>query len=121
MSDDTRVVFDEAALKELFESPEGPIGKFLKRTSIKVVRRAKRLAPVDTGRLRSSIVDEISRDSRGLVARVGTDVKYAARIEFGFSGKDSLGREYNQAAQPFLRPAVAQVTGGSFEGLVADA
>jgi hypothetical protein len=33
------------------------------------------------------------------------DKPYAARIEFGFHGTDSLGRKYNQAAQPYLRPA----------------
>lgn len=33
---------------------------------------------------------------------------YAARMEYGFSGKDSLGREYNQAGNGFLRLAVQQ-------------
>lgn len=37
---------------------------------------------------------------------IGTDVEYARRIEFGFVGADSLGRVYNQAAQPYLRPAL---------------
>lgn len=36
---------------------------------------------------------------------VGTDVPYAARIEFGFAGQDSLGRTYSQSPQPYLRPA----------------
>jgi HK97 gp10 family phage protein len=39
---------------------------------------------------------------------IGTNVKYARRIEYGFVGKDKLGRNYNQAAQPYLRPAVEQ-------------
>jgi HK97 gp10 family phage protein len=37
---------------------------------------------------------------------VGTNLDYARRIEFGFSGADSLGRVFNQPAQPYLRPAV---------------
>ena len=37
---------------------------------------------------------------------IGTKVDYARRIEFGFVGPDSLGRNYNQAAQPYLRPAL---------------
>ena len=37
---------------------------------------------------------------------VGTDVPYGPRIEFGYVGRDSLGRYYSQASQPFLRPAV---------------
>ncbi len=36
--------------------------------------------------------------------RIGSNVEYALRIEFGFNGQDSLGRTYNQAAKPFLRP-----------------
>lgn len=36
---------------------------------------------------------------------VGTNVAYAARIEFGFVGADSLGRKYHQPANAYLRPA----------------
>lgn len=32
--------------------------------------------------------------------------KYARRLELGFAGVDSLGRHYNQAPRPYLRPAV---------------
>lgn len=108
-----RVVFDEAALRQLFESPDGPTGKDLVKRALRVQRRAKQIAPVDTGRLRSSVEREVGRDSRGLVARIGTDVEYAARIEFGFVGPDSLGRVYAQAAQPFLRPALSAAASAS--------
>jgi HK97 gp10 family phage protein len=37
---------------------------------------------------------------------VGTNLDYARRIEFGFSGADSLGRVFNQPAQAYLRPAL---------------
>lgn len=30
---------------------------------------------------------------------IGTNVKYARRIEFGFVGKDKIGRKYNQKGQ----------------------
>lgn len=36
---------------------------------------------------------------------VGTNVEYARRVEFGFVGKDKLGRQYNQAAKPYLYPS----------------
>jgi hypothetical protein len=39
------------------------------------------------------------------VVFVGTNLAYAAREEFGFVGKDSLGRTYDQEAHPYLRPA----------------
>jgi HK97 gp10 family phage protein len=37
---------------------------------------------------------------------VGTNVEYARRLELGFAGADSLGRMFNQPAQPYLRPAL---------------
>jgi hypothetical protein len=33
----------------------------------------------------------------------GTNLEYAARVEFGFAGADKLGRIYNQPADPYLR------------------
>lgn len=40
-----------------------------------------------------------------VVYKVGTDLEYAARVEFGFTGPDSLGRVYNQQPRAYLRPA----------------
>lgn len=91
------VVFNPEAMAELFFSVEGPVAKELARKAIQVDRRAKRLCPVDTGRLRSSIGNQLGRDAIGLVAIVGTDVEYAPYVELGTS---------KMAAQPFLRPAL---------------
>jgi hypothetical protein len=61
----------------------------------------------DTGRLVGSIA--VQFDKGGLSAKIGvadvTRLKYARRLEFGFIGKDAKGREYSQAARPFLMPA----------------
>lgn len=38
--------------------------------------------------------------------KIGTTVVYAPRVEFGFTDKDSLGRQYNQPAKSFLRTAL---------------
>ena len=38
--------------------------------------------------------------------KTGTSVVYAPRVEFGFSGEDSLGRVYDQPAKSFLRSAM---------------
>lgn len=91
------IVFDERALAELFDSPDGPVGKELARRAVRVETAAKRRAPVDTGRLRSSISRELGIDNRGLRARIGTDVDYAIYVEFGTS---------RARAQPYLRPAL---------------
>jgi HK97 gp10 family phage protein len=60
----------------------------------------------DTGTLARSIHTETLKSSRSYVeVTTGTDVVYAARIEFGFMQADKLGRHYNQPAQPYMRPA----------------
>jgi hypothetical protein len=43
-----------------------------------------------------------------MTVKIGSSVVYAARVEFGFVGKDSLGRNYNQAAKPYMRPAITE-------------
>ena len=84
----------------LFESEDGAVAKELVKIALKVEAGAKRRCPVDTGRLRSSITHELRVDAEGLHAVVGTDVEYAAYVEFGTS---------RMHAQPFLRPALDEV------------
>jgi hypothetical protein len=48
----------------------------------------------------------IGAHSDPLTVQVGTNVPYAARIEYGFVGKDVMGRRFHQPAQPYLRPAI---------------
>lgn len=91
------VQIDQGALDELFSSPSGEVAKDLQRRALQVDRAAKRLCPVDTGRLRSSITNELGTDADGLVAVVGTDVEYAPHVELGTS---------RMAAQSFLLPAL---------------
>lgn len=89
--------FDDDAWDALVTGPASEVGKDLKRRALQVERAAKRLAPVDTGRLRSSITNELGAEGDDLVARIGTDVDYAAYVELGTS---------RAPAQPFLRPAL---------------
>ncbi len=93
----TVVKLDHAAIDRLFRSEAGPAGKLLARKAVQVEGAAKRLCPVDTGRLRSSISHELAVDGRGLVAFIGTNVEYAIYVE--------LGTRF-QPAQPYLRPAL---------------
>lgn len=44
--------------------------------------------------------------ARPLTVRIGSNVVYAARVEFGFVGADSLGRVYNQPPKSYLRAGV---------------
>lgn len=97
------VRIDPAKVRMLLEGPQGPVAKELERIAVGVERDAKRLCPVDTGRLRSSITHVTGVDGRGLVAKVGTNVDYALPVEMGTS---------KSRAQPFLRPALRGRTAG---------
>lgn len=67
------------------------------------------LTPVVTSRLKNSIQGQpklqddmiwsVVRNGLVIIGTVGTNVPYAARIEFGFVGADKLGRNYNQAGK----------------------
>lgn len=68
---------------------------------------ARPLAPYLTGTLRRSIRTELMQESETkMIAHVGSSEPYARRMELGFVGTDSLGRRYNQAPRPYLRPAL---------------
>lgn len=47
----------------------------------------------------------IAEDHLSHAVVVGTNVKYARRVEHGFYGPDKLGRVYAQPGKPFLYPA----------------
>lgn len=55
---------------------------------------AKRLCPVDTGRLRNSIAHQLMNDEDAVI--IGTNVEYGPYVELGTS---------RQREQPYLRPA----------------
>jgi HK97 gp10 family phage protein len=69
----------------------------LERFALDVQNRARELCPVDTGRLRSSVIHTMGTDEHGPYADIGTNVEYAPYVEFGTS---------HSAAQPYLRPAL---------------
>ena len=91
--------------------------------ALKIVNPAKKNAPVVTGTLRRSLhigghtdltggLPEGAKDlgqgemsGLNVQVKIGTDLSYAARIEYGFTGTDSLGRHYTQPPEPYLRPA----------------
>lgn len=98
----TRIVFDDDGLNDLFAGPDSAVGKFVAKLTIRVNGGAKRLAPVDTGRLRSSIAWEIGQEGTFIVGRVGTNVHYAPYLELGTR---------KMRARPFLRPALAAAGG----------
>lgn len=54
--------------------------------------------------LLNSISHEIVEpNEHEVIGAVGTNMEYAARLEFGFKDTDSLGREYDMEPRPYLR------------------
>lgn len=124
------VILNPAALAILLKSPAGPVGTDLIRRCIRVQNQARlnasgRPGPrVQTGRLRASITYRILSGPEGIYGEVGTNVEYAAGLEYGNPPhlirprtKQALywqGAEYPVAyvnhpgnpPYPFLRPAV---------------
>lgn len=67
---------------------------------------AKRLCPVDTGRLRNSI----SHDNDDNAVTVGTNVDYAIYVEMG---------TVHSRAQPYLKPAIVDHL-DEYKGIIKD-
>lgn len=96
----TEFRLNRRALDEILTDSNGPVARELERRAVQVERRAKRMCPVDTGRLRASITHALEGKGAGknLSAIVGTNVDYAVFVEFGTS---------RTPAQSFLRSALA--------------
>ena len=92
--------FNDSALRAILQGPSGPVARDLAKKALFVESAAKQLAPVDLGRLMSSITHEITQDGQGLVAYIGSNVEYAIYQE--------LGTRY-MAAQPYLIPALSRL------------
>ena len=107
--------------KIVFTAIVGRVIDALEVSAKLVEDNAKLLCPVDTGRLRESIIHKV--DQQELIAKVGTPVEYAPFIEFGTGehAENGQGRKggwfytddkgethftYGNKPQPFLRPAL---------------
>ncbi|WP_256096566.1 HK97 gp10 family phage protein [Streptomyces sp. LUP30] len=114
----------ERGLRRFFGRMSDDVARAVDRTRIDVQNEARRRAPVDTGRLRSSIVSRTEGGGRNLGYVVGSNVNYAAAVEYGTS-PHVIKPKYKKAlywpgaahpvaqvnhpgtrAQPFLRPAI---------------
>lgn len=61
-----------------------------------------------SGDLQGSFKFVVKTGIISVALRVFTDNPYAARLEFGFIGTDSLGRNINQGPRPYWRPVIAK-------------
>jgi HK97 gp10 family phage protein len=82
----------QANMEQIVRDLSGqPMLDAMRRVVLLVQNRAKTLAPVDTGRLRASIMPEVrASEPNKIVGVVGSNVKYAPYMELGtgvFAGK----------------------------------
>lgn len=97
----------EKEIEEFFRRVPEAVGKRVLMTAMKAGALVVRnnivpIAPYLTGVYRDSIgIEEMPEQ---LAVATGTDLPYGPRLELGFVGVDSLGRHYNQPAQPHFRP-----------------
>lgn len=86
-------------LKKLEEKSNQAIVMSMKKATVKAVSEAKKLCPVKTGRLRSSITGETRQEKNEVFGIVGTNVEYAPPVEYGTS---------RMRAKPYLFPGIQQ-------------
>lgn len=84
--------------QETLEAFEQATETALEEVGLAAEGYAKRLCPVDTGRLRNSITHTADKKT----AYIGTNVEYGPYVELGTS---------RQKAQPYLKPAVLDHVG----------
>lgn len=74
----------EALQKKLSaETIKTPLGQAIKKITLFTEREAKKAAPWQTGRLRSSITSRIESTPIAPFGVIGTNVKYAEFVEYG--------------------------------------
>lgn len=120
--------------RRMSDTMRGPtLKRALVAGALLMVNKAKANAPYKTGNLRRSLHvggegvggSTTGTDIGGQVigrdfveVKIGTNVRYARRLEFGFAGADRLGRTYNQPARPYLRPAIESEKGAAAREIV---
>lgn len=82
-------------IKQFLSAMNGAKAKGLETIGLLAEGYAKKLCPVDTGRLR----DSITHVQSGNDEYIGTNVEYGPYVEMGTS---------KQVAQPYLRPAATE-------------
>jgi hypothetical protein len=77
------VRLNQRAIQDQLTGQNGAIARDLLRRGQRVQNKARRLAPVDRGRLRGSITTEVRGSGRGLEVRVGSNLDYAVYVHEG--------------------------------------
>lgn len=85
--------------KEVLSELEKAYERALTRIGMQAEGYAKKECPVDTGRLRNSITNEIEKNEKAVY--IGTNVEYGKFVELGARGR---------TPKPYLKPAATEHT-----------
>lgn len=116
------------AVSQWIDRAHGLARAALQATAQDALARVKELTPVKTGYLRSnwtvsdgsavvtiqgdraaSSQEVIQRLQLGQPCTILNDLKYAARVEFGFVGTDKRGRHYNQPGVGMMQQTISEM------------
>jgi hypothetical protein len=120
-----------AKFRALADDIKGPALEAATRAAALPVLNQVRITEPEGGRTpyksgtyrRSFAMETVEKSSERCRVEVGTDAPQARRLEYGFVGADKLGRVYNQAARPHIRPALDENKGAAvdeFRGAIGD-
>lgn len=102
MSASTSISISPQEMQRLLGGPKGAVWADIQMRGNRVLRQARRIAPVDQGALRSSITLEM-RSVQGVpVAIVGSSLKYALYVHEGTG-------LYSKRSPGYIRPVRASV------------
>jgi len=99
---------NRAEMNRMLEGRSGPVTLYVANYGREVQGAAKRLVPVVSGRLKSSIRSRLVRTGRGWGVEVGSEEPYASWIEDGKRRDPRSGRviRVKVGPRPFMRRAV---------------
>lgn len=120
-----------AKFRSLAEDIKGPALEAATRAAALPVLNQVRITEPEGGRTpyksgtyrRGWHLETVEKTPERCTVIVGNDQPQGPRLEFGFVGRDVLGRFYNQAARPHIRPALDENKKPAlqeFRGAVAD-
>ena len=101
-------------LADYGEQTRDDIVDLINKSVINIERKAKRNAPVNVGRLRSSIATELVDNEKKPFAQVVVNARYAPYVEFGTKSKARIPAGLEGYAQQF------KGGNGSFDDLLAN-
>ena len=94
-------------LRRAPEMAQAEMAISMQRATYRVETEAKRRAPVDTGRLRSSLTSRVRRGASSVEGTVGTRLHYAPYMEYGrgalVESKAWIEGEFGRTVERILR------------------